>query len=122
MGIFRMVVMDEKNEFYTPISISKLTKYIQACHQDRVRAKRKPLITACWNDPRNTYTVCGVPSQRNRQHVTKNPFGRAFRRAAEAIKARVRLITFETYLLEIQKDDWSKFIEQLHTVLIDTSF
>eukprot|EP00494_Astrolonche_serrata_P024918 UN25178 len=100
LGIFRVVFVDEKNEFYTPISISKLSQFIQTSYQERLRdkSKKKPLVAACWNDNRNTFTVCGVPSSKNRQSLDKNPFGCAFRTAAQAVKARVRNITFETYL------------------------
>ena len=38
--------------------------------------------------------------------VFLSPFGKAFKQAAQRVEARVRNITFETYLIEIQKDDW----------------
>lgn len=120
-GVFRYVTIEERNSFYTPIAIAKLTLFLQNTCTERKRLTNKipkPMVVAAFNEQSNTYTVCGVPRAKDRQHLKKNPFGRGFKTAALHVNARVSNITFETFLMEIQKDDWSGFITQLHAVLI----
>jgi len=121
-GIFRYAQIDEKNEFYTPLSLTKLTIFIQNLWTERMRSNNrteKPLVCGAWNDQTNTYVVCGLPKSLNRQERNKNPFGTSFRKAAQSFEARVRNITFDTYLMEIQKDHWPKFVDELHAAMID---
>lgn len=123
VGMFRYVELGEKNEFYTPLAISNLSLYVQNISTEKYKKmnkQAKPIVVGAWNDGSNTYTVCGVPVKRS-HHLHRNPFGRAFRIAAEGVKARVRNITFETYLMEIQRDDWKQFVEKLHEVMVDVS-
>lgn len=122
VGFFRCVEIDEKNILYTPMAISKLSLFIQNTYTEWLRQKNKlakPMVIGAWNDNSNTYTVCGVPTTTTRRKLNKNQFGRAFQNAAQRVDARVRRITFDTYLLEIQKDDWKKFLQYLkeNTVL-----
>lgn len=121
-GIFRYAQIDEKNEFYTPLSLTKLTIFIQNLWTERMKSNNraeKPLVCGAWNDQSNTYVVCGLPKSLKRQEHNKNPFGTSFRKAAQTFEARVRNVTFDTYLMEIQKDHWPKFVDELHAAMID---
>ena len=46
--------------------------------------------------------------------VLKNRFGQAFRYAAEQIEARFRHDRFDTAIMEVDKEDYQRFIETLH--------
>lgn len=120
-GFFRCCEIFEKNVFYTPLAISTLSLFVQNTYTERMRQNKrapKPLIMGAWNDISNTYTVCGLPETTVRRKLNKNPFGKAFKQAALRVDARVRNITFETYLIEIQKDDWKKFLDYLQQISI----
>jgi len=121
IGFFRYCEIDEKNKFYTPLAISSLALFVQNTYTERMRQSKraaKPLVLGAWNDINNTYTVCGIPETTVRRKLNKNPFGKAFKQAAQRVEARVRNITFETYLIEIQKDDWKKFLDYLQQISI----
>lgn len=48
--------------------------------------------------------------------VQTNEFGRAFHQVADAIRAKVKLDAFESSIIEVEKQDLSRFLEQLSLV------
>lgn len=48
--------------------------------------------------------------------VQTNEFGRAFHQVADAIRAKVKLDAFESSIVEVEKQDLSRFLEQLSLV------
>lgn len=123
-GAFRYIDITEKTDFYTPLAITQLANWIQHINSERKNIQKggsssraKPFICAVYNEETNKYTICGIPSRKRSD--LKNRFGSCFEKAALSVRARVQKITFEEYKIEIQKDDWSKFLEKLHSEAID---
>ncbi|KAL6305383.1 CDC45 family [Sparassis latifolia] len=79
------------------------------------RSKRKglPLVLACLNEKSGTYIVVGVMGALDFGEIRKNEFGLAFLDAKDRCNARTRHGSFDTSVLEINKDDLKVFLETL---------
>ncbi|KAL1944584.1 hypothetical protein VTO73DRAFT_3014 [Trametes versicolor] len=75
--------------------------------------KALPLVVACLNEHAGTYIVVGVTGAPDFDDVRKNEFGLAFLDAKERCNARTRHGTFDTSVLEINKEDLKVFLETL---------
>lgn len=119
-GPINYVTIDEKTRFYTPLLISRLSLLIQNFeNQNKSKINRnKPLVCAVWNYKYDTYTICGLPKIKISHSLKKNPFGMLFQEASIIVCAKVQEITFETFLIEVQKDDWGKFLSQLFQIIM----
>jgi len=109
--------------FAHPGVLSRLALWLVEALRDRLqgtntvysRSKRKslPLVVACLNEKESTYIVVGVMAALNFDDIRKNEFGLAFMDAKERCNARTRHGTFDTNVLEINKDDLKVFLETL---------
>lgn len=109
--------------FAHPGVLSRLAQWLVEALRDRLqgtvtaysRSKRKslPLVVACLNEKEGTYIVVGVVAALNFDDVRKNEFGLAFLDAKERCNARTRHGSFDTSVLEINKDDLKVFLETL---------
>lgn len=96
--------------FHHPLALKKLICFIMEAYQSsRKNIKPKPMVLCIFNSQRNTYFVCGVISQMQ----DKNDFGWRFHEAAEAVQADFRRDFFEDTYIEVRKEHFQAFIEQL---------
>ncbi|KAI0687122.1 CDC45-like protein [Cytidiella melzeri] len=79
----------------------------------RARRKSLPFIVACLNEKTGTYIVVGVTAAPDFDDVRKNEFGLAFLDAKEKCNARTRHGSFDTSVIEINKDDLKVFLETM---------
>ncbi|KAI0807423.1 CDC45-like protein [Fomes fomentarius] len=122
----RVVVLTQGPDlplFAHPGVLSRLALWLVDALRDRVdpttpvysRSKRKslPFVVACLDEKTGTYIVVGVTGAADFDDVRKNEFGLAFLDAKERCNARTRHGTFDTSVLEINKEDLKIFLETL---------
>ncbi|KZT11286.1 CDC45-like protein [Laetiporus sulphureus 93-53] len=122
----RVVILSQGPDlalFAHPGVLSRLALWLVEALRDRLqgtnpafsRSKRKslPLVLACMNEKEGTYIVVGVMAALEYGNVRKNEFGLAFLDAKERCNARTRHGSFDTSILEINKDDLKVFLETL---------
>ncbi|OCH85305.1 CDC45-like protein [Obba rivulosa] len=122
----RVVVLTQGPDlalFAHPGVLARLALWLVDALRDRLpgtttahaRSKRKslPFVVACLNERAGTYVVVGVTAALDFGEVRKNEFGLAFLDAKERCNARTRHGTFDTSVLEINKDDLKVFLETL---------
>jgi cell division control protein 45 len=96
--------------FHHPLALKKLTCFIMEAYIDLKKGtKPKPMVLCIYNSNRNTYFVSGVISQLQQ----KNDFGWRFHEAAEVAQAEFRRDFFEDTYIEIKKEHFPAFLEQL---------
>ncbi|TFK86908.1 CDC45-like protein [Polyporus arcularius HHB13444] len=122
----RVVVLTQGPDlplFVHPGVLSRLALWLVDALRDRVdpttpaysRSKRKslPFVVACLNEKTETYIVVGITGAADFDDVRKNEFGLAFLDAKERCNARTRHGTFDTSVLEINKEDLKVFLATL---------
>ncbi|KAI0780772.1 CDC45-like protein [Trametes elegans] len=122
----RVVVLTQGPDlalFAHPGVLARLALWLVDALRDRVeptaavsaRSRRKalPFVVACLNEKAGTYIIVGVTGAPDFDDVRKNEFGLAFLDAKERCNARTRHGTFDTSVLEINKDDLKVFLETL---------
>ncbi|KAH9901089.1 CDC45-like protein [Cubamyces lactineus] len=122
----RVVVLTQGPDlplFVHPGVLARLALWLVDALRDRVeptapvyaRSRRKalPFVLACLNEKAGTYIVVGVTGAPDFDDVRKNEFGLAFLDAKERCNARTRHGTFDTSVLEINKDDLKVFLQTL---------
>ena len=96
--------------FHHPLALKKLNCFIMEAYQElRKNVKPKPMVLCNLNSQRGTYFVSGVISQLQQ----RNDFGWRFHEAAEIAQADFRRDFFEDTYIEIKKEHFQAFIEQL---------
>jgi len=104
-----------------PGTLSRLALWLVDAHRDRIQGtqiggrKRKvlPFVIACLDEKAGNFLVVGVTAALDYGDVRKNPFGLAFLEAKERCKARARHGSFDTSVLEVNKDDLNIFLQAL---------
>ncbi|KAI0341751.1 CDC45-like protein [Trametopsis cervina] len=122
----RVVVLTQGPDlalFSHPGVLSRLALWLVEALRDKVsptiatssRSRRKslPFIVACLNEKAGTYIVVGVTAAKDFGEVKKNEFGLAFLDAKERCNARMRHGSFDTSVIEINKDDLKVFLETM---------
>jgi len=123
---YRVVVLTQGPDlalFAHPGVLSRLALWLVDALRDRTpgtilsgsRSKRKslPFVVACLNERSGTYIVVGVTAALDFGDTRKNEFGLAFLDAKDRCNARTRHSSFDTSVLEINKDDLNIFLETL---------
>ncbi|KZV71906.1 CDC45-like protein [Peniophora sp. CONT] len=79
------------------------------------RRKRKgmPLLLACWREGKGTWMVVGLCASLEFGEVEKNDFGLRFADAKAASHARTRLGAFDTNVVEVNEQDFDRFVSEL---------
>lgn len=124
-GPFRYVYMQNLSGvdallFTQPLALAKLGRFIIDAHRERGFWKGKharPVILAALNESRGVYLVVGTPCERDRGVVGKQTFYSAFTAAAQRISAHFTMESFESFVMEIEKQEIQQFIEALHEFL-----
>lgn len=122
-GPFRYAIIEDSPDqalFCHPLILSKLALFLVDALVTSIRKPAKPLVLACYNPDEACFLVVGVPgpSSLGSSDRILNPFGTAFRQAADQTKSRYKHDSFETSVMQVQKDDIHKFFELLHSDLI----
>jgi cell division control protein 45 len=123
-GLFRSVMIEDSNHLdllSQPMASSKLALFLVDALKETGRRTTKPFVICSKIKAKKTYLVVGVTGRGSRPTAgrTINTFGLAFRNAAERVQARVKHDGFETSVLQVQEDDLRRFIEFLHSGLIE---
>ncbi|KAH8829515.1 CDC45-like protein [Flagelloscypha sp. PMI_526] len=77
------------------------------------KKKSLPFVVACLNEAADTYVVVGVMAAMEFGDIRKNEFGLAFLDAKQKCNAKTRHSTFDTSILEIEKEDLKMFLDAL---------
>mmetsp|Transcript_23927 Transcript_23927/g.64676 ORF Transcript_23927/g.64676 Transcript_23927/m.64676 type:complete len:162 (-) Transcript_23927:118-603(-) len=108
----------QDNLLAQPVALGKLAHFLVEIHRVNskwVGTKARPLILLA--ERISTYLVVGVGCPEVAGEFVKNTFGKAFKLAAEGINARFRHNSFDTSVMEIERDDVHRFIESLHVTM-----
>merc|ERR1719219_1515067 len=123
-GHFRQATIEQKNTFTNPVALGKLGLFVVDAHKEHMESmgrkhkyRELPLILASLCDVRNSYMVVGIPQNKRVSTRKGNRFGHAFQEARTKVEARARHSGFETAVIEIQRDDYDKFVTYLQSGL-----
>lgn len=126
---FRLAVLKEGPEleiFSNPLALNQLAVWIAEASAE-VSTRSLPLVVASLYPPTNTYLVVGIGPRKTRKDeddgdegfnddsgLTEfNEFGSAFHQVADEINAKVKIDAFESSVIELAKDELSRFLEAL---------
>ncbi|KIO29676.1 hypothetical protein M407DRAFT_21261 [Tulasnella calospora MUT 4182] len=127
---FRFIKIIEGPDLATfahPMTLTRLVLWLIEATRDRIPlvhaqrlgggkgASRKsyPYVIACHNPSKRAYTVVGVTGAPEIGEIRRNHFTVAFLRARDQSRARTRLGTFQTSVVEVNQDDLAEFIDAL---------
>lgn len=142
---FRIVTLKEGNDLALFYNVQVLTRLgfwlvdalrdlVELQHQQK-RNKRKtkgsdngddvadvgpnslPFVIAALNEKTDTYAVVGINASMQYGDVLRNNFGYQFHQAIEESNSRSKHDKFETSAVEVRSEDFSTFIEALHSLL-----
>jgi len=120
---FRLATIREGPDlalFAHPSTLSRLALWLVDATRNWVqsmqvgRKKRLlPFVVACAKEEVGTYVVVGVTGAEEMGDVKPNTFNLAFLEARDRSGARTRQVTFDTSVVEVNKEDLHKFLETL---------
>jgi cell division control protein 45 len=120
---FRLAVVregPELNIFRNPLALARLGVWIaEGCAE--THPQPLPLVVAVLDTNSETYFVLGMGPYRGRgnedtpskDEISFNRFGIAFQTTANKINAKFRMDAFENCIIEVAKEDLSRFLEAL---------
>ena len=108
--------MKEVQCLQSPLSLQRLAQFLmealkQSKEKKSSKYEEKPMMLCVLNSIKNVYLVAGVKSVLE----AKNRLGRAFHDIAVKINLRVKMDGFDTTYLEIQKDDFQSFLQEMYS-------
>jgi len=122
----RVVVLSQGPDlalFCHPGILARLAHWLADAMRDKIpdkplpngkRRKNLPIVVACLNEHTDRYVVVGLTAAMDFGEVRKNPFTNTFLEAAEASgHTEVMNVTFDSSVLEIEKDKIKIFLESL---------
>lgn len=123
MRSHRVVVLSQGPDlalFAHPGVLSRLAHWLIDALRDKLPGtkftqgkKSLPFVLACLNESTSTYIVVGVMGALEFGDVRKNEFGLAFINAKDRCNARSSHNSFNTSVLEIDREDLKMFLEAL---------
>jgi len=122
IGIMRHCRIDHSNRFQSPMVLSKLALFIMDAYKAQTTKSPKHFVLASFNDKSNSYTVVGIPAKRYVGDVQKSPFYQAFEEARQRVKANAKIVFFEGHVIQIHKDHFTDWLENLHERLMAHAF
>ena len=106
--------LQEIKFFQNPLGLQRLALFVMDAYKETKKSvKYKPLVLCVLNGQTNSFLVVGVTGVQGMSEVPKNSFGIKFRKAALDANARINHDGFETSIIEILKDDFEGFIDEL---------
>jgi len=122
---FRYHVMNTDNDdeikyFHNPLSLEKLALFIletyNALHKYDKKFIKKPFVLAIFIAASKSYLVAGVMGNSNYSDKEKNQFPIRFRLSAKKVSARLLLNSFNDCIVEVSKEDFVSFFDELSLV------
>jgi len=113
-GFMRWAEIHQKNNFTNPVALSKLAMFTVNAFRERYPNRpRSPFILSALCSIRDCFVVVGVATSNRMGMLVKNSFGSSFANARDAVKARTKHMGFETWVIEVQKEDLKRFLEEV---------
>lgn len=125
MKNFRLCVLKDGNDlqlYKHPLTLLKLGDWLlECCCESSDDKTLLPMVMAAFDNKTNTYLCAGIApkyplgmivSNPNRE-IIPNKFGVAFRQVVAQTNAGVRMESFDSTVIEVQKDDFLPFLETL---------
>ena len=122
IGIMRHCKIDNSNRFQSPMVLCKLALFIMDAYKAQTTKNAKHFVLASYNDKSNSYTVVGIPAKRYVGDVQKSPFYQSFEEARQRVKANAKIVFFEGHVIQIHKDHFTDWLENLHERLMSYAF
>lgn len=98
------------------LSLTKLALFVADATRN-TRRSSLPLVVAAYSALGDTYFVVASGAATGATEGTaRNRFGTAFRRAAQAVRARVKHDGFDTSMIEVKAEDLKGFLQTLQTI------
>lgn len=120
-GPFRQVVVEQALDCVLVASVQNLWSlalFLASALEAATRQSGSALVLSVLDKEKSTFAVIGVPSAVG-GNLERNSFGRAFREAADKMECRYRQDEFDSNFLEIQKQDHMKFMDYLHSGMVE---
>lgn len=122
-GPMRCCKIENSNNFQSPMLLCKLALFIMDAYKAQTgRKSAKHFVLASYNDKSNSYTVVGIPAKRYIGDVQKSPFYNAFEEARRRVNANAKIVFFEGHVIQIHKDHFKDWMDNLHERLLSTTF
>jgi len=105
---------DDIKYFQNPLSLEKLSLFVMNLYHKSKTNKmfeNKPFILALSNSSNNSYLVAGVISYDGAHD--KNDFSMRFRLSSKKLSAKLIYNNFNDYIVEISKNDFIAFLEDV---------
>eukprot|EP01133_Synstelium_polycarpum_P012498 gene12498-14670_t len=119
-GPFRYAFLTESAElkyFVHPMALTKLGLFAMDTFV-ALNKPKKPFLIGALNEKKNNYLIVGITGSHSTD-IKDNKFGEHFRKAAEMTSSNLKYQSFDTSVIEISKPDMPKFIEHLHSGLVE---
>lgn len=123
LRIYRLCVLQDGPDLHlytNPLTLMRLGNWLIECVSETEEKQLLPLVLASLNEQSETYLVAGLtpryPRGLDSFNVKKpilNNFSMAFQQMAETTGAQVRMDSFDSSIIEIQREDLSPFLERL---------
>ncbi|KAF8969933.1 CDC45-like protein [Flammula alnicola] len=124
MRSHRVVILTQGPDlalFAHPGVLARLALWLVDALRDRLsgtvvgRSKKKslPLVIACLDEVRDSYTVVGVMAALDFNQIRKNEFTYTFVNASKICNAQIEYASFDTNVMRILQKDLKLFLQQL---------
>lgn len=120
-GPFRYAVLHDSSNlevFSHPLVLTRLALFLLDSLK-RPGKPSKPLVVCALNRVHNTYLILGVTAAAPSTRAKRNDFGISFLQAAKLTGATIQFHSFDSSVIEIMSRDLVRFIELLHSGLIE---
>jgi len=122
LGIMRYCTIENSNSFQSPMLLCKLALFVMNAYAAQTSKNAKHFVLASFNDKSNSYTVVGIPAKRYIGDVNKSPFCTAFEDARKRVNAKAKIVFFDGAVIQIHKDNFTEWLENLHERLLSYAF
>jgi len=122
-GPMRCCKIEHSNRFQSPMLLCKLALFIIDAYKAKYTSRTaKHFVLASYNDKSNSFTVVGIPAKRYIGDVQKSPFYNAFEEARQRVNANAKIVFFEGHVIQIHKDHFKDWMDNLHERLLSSTF
>merc|ERR1712228_185415 len=115
-------LIENSNNFQSPMLLCKLALFVMNAYAAQTNKNAKHFVLASFNDKSNSYTVVGIPAKRYIGDVNKSPFYTAFEEARQRVNAKAKIVFFDGAVIQIHKDHFTEWLENLHERLLSYAF
>jgi cell division control protein 45 len=104
--------------FAKPLALTRLAHYLMDWYRESGQWKAKPLpLVILAEKPPESYLVVGYEYPETAGERTLNRFGRKFSSAAQSMQGTFRFDSFDCNVVEVNRADTQRFLEQLHYLM-----